>query len=123
MIRRGREDVSDQAVEAQEGQPAQNTAPPDSCAARCFAAQECLNRGLALHLQGKLHEALREYRRALDMDASDPYGRYLAGLALKAIGRHGQARAEWQRARELRALDEDSAWGLAMARKLLNSNL
>lgn len=91
--------------------------------ARCFAAQECLNRGLALHIQGKLHEALHEYRRALDLDASDAYGRYLAGLALKAIGRHRQARAEWQMARDLRALDEDSAWGLAMARKLLDSHL
>lgn len=90
---------------------------------RSFHAQECLNRGVSLHVQGRVHEALREYQNALDVDGHDPYGRYLAGLALKAIGSDGEAKSEWQRAGDLRVLDEDSAWGLAMARKLLDSDL
>ena len=90
---------------------------------RSFHSQECINRGVSLHLQGRVHEALREYQNALDVDGNDPYGRYLAGLALKAIGNDYEAKAEWQRARDLHILDEDSAWGLAMARKLLDSDL
>lgn len=90
---------------------------------RAFRAQEHLSRGLALHLQGKPREALREYRLALDLDASDAYGRYLAGLALKAMGCDREAREEWNMAKTMRAQDEDRAWGIAMAKKLLDSNL
>jgi Flp pilus assembly protein TadD len=99
-------------------------APPESRCAdfRAFRANEYLSRGLALHLQGKPGEALVEYRRALDLDAGDPYGRYLMGLALKALGRDAEARGEWREARTLRAHDEDSLWGIAMAKKLLDSS-
>ena len=98
-------------------QPLQGTG-----SARALCVHEHLNRGLALHSQGRVHEALAEYRMAIDLDADDPYGRYLAGLALKAVGQDSEAAAEWECAEGLSARDEDSAWGLAMARKLLDSS-
>ena len=89
---------------------------------RAFRAQEHLSRGLALHLQGKPREALIEYRRALDLESDDAYARYLTGLALKAIGCDREARVEWNMAKSMRSQDDDKAWGIVMAKKLLDLN-
>jgi len=113
-------DISESAEIFKADTDARYDSPPIDL--RAFRAQEHLSHGLALHIQGKFREALDEYRRGLEFSSNDAYGRYLTGLALKAIGRDQEAFGEWALAKTLRAQDEDCAWGVAMAKKLLDSN-
>ena len=85
-----------------------------------FDAQEYLSRGLALHLGGKPQAALIEYQRSLDMNEENPYAHYLTGLALMALGCDQQAHDEWRNAEALRPQDEQGAWAIRMARRLLD---
>jgi WD40 repeat protein/tetratricopeptide (TPR) repeat protein/tRNA A-37 threonylcarbamoyl transferase component Bud32 len=64
-------------------------------------AQVCNNRGWALYQQGKLDEAIVEYRRAIEVDSRFTWPHNYLGLALYDQGKRDQAGAEYRRAIEL----------------------
>ncbi|MGQ0654875.1 MAG: tetratricopeptide repeat protein [Betaproteobacteria bacterium] len=55
------------------------------------SAAEALQAGLALHNQGRFHDAAEAYRRALALDAALPAAAELLGRALASAGEHGPA--------------------------------
>jgi len=70
--------------------------------------------------QRVLRDSVAEYQRSLDMNEENPYAHYLTGLALMALGCDQQAHDEWRNAEALRPQDEQGAWAIRMARRLLD---
>ena len=58
--------------------------------------------GIALHLQGKLDEAISHYRRALQIDPSYVKAYYNMGITFRAQGRHDQAISCYRKALRLK---------------------
>ncbi len=56
--------------------------------------------GVALHAQGKLTEAVAEFRAAIRFKPDDPSAHYGLGITLKAQGKLAEAVAEFRKARD-----------------------
>lgn len=74
-------------------------------ARRLRLAVEAFQRGQELQSQGKIEEAILEYRRALRQDGEEAYWRAALATALEAKGELTAALEEFRRAAELSAED------------------
>ncbi|PIG92949.1 tetratricopeptide repeat protein [Gloeocapsopsis sp. IPPAS B-1203] len=67
------------------------------------------NLGIALGSQGKFAEAIAAFNRAIQINPSDPVSRQNLGVAFWSQGKVSQAVASLQKARELYAMQNNSA--------------
>ncbi len=74
---------------------------PQTDAERRARAQQLIEAGNAAYQQGDYRLAVRRYAAAVVERKDDPAAYYGMGMALGKLGRDEQARAAYQRAREL----------------------
>ncbi len=72
------------------------------------------NHGAALHLQGRLEEAIAEYREALRLEPDYADGHNTLGYVLEAQGRREEAKAAFEEALRLLPRHERAKKGLAL---------
>lgn len=74
------------------------------CALASSEAQVCLDQGIALFNQGRIHEALWVFFEGVSSHPENPTAHYLSGLGLQALGLGAEAQAEWERVLTLASL-------------------
>jgi Flp pilus assembly protein TadD len=78
-----------------------NAKAPETPEARAARAQQLIDSGNAAFRQGDYRLAVRRYSAAAVERKDDPAAYYGMGMALGKLGRDEEARAAYQRAREL----------------------
>lgn len=74
---------------------------PQSAAERAVRAQQLIDSGNAAYRQGDYRLAVRRYSAAAVERKDDPAAYFGMGMALNKLGRDEEARAAYQRARDL----------------------
>ena len=73
-----------------------------------------VDRAIIAYQDKKFDEALKELRRALELDPQNTDALYYEGLAYAALNRTGEAQAAWEKARGLNPADLDVAFQLGV---------
>ena len=88
---------------------------PQTAADRAARAQQLIDSGNAAYRQGDYRLAVRRYAAAAVERKDDPAAYYGMGMALGKLGRDEEARAAYQRARDLTQATAGPAGGAAGA--------
>ena len=78
-------------------------------------AEQYINRGVALHKQGELDDAIVSFRKAIELDPSDASAHYSLGKALRDKGQLDAAIASYRRAIEFQPDNAMTHYHLAHA--------
>lgn len=85
--------------------------PGPAQAHSALSAQMHLQSGLDLYAQGETLEALWSFFEAVGAEPRDALGRYLCGLALRALGLETEAQTEWKTVLILTSAEEAAVFG------------
>ena len=75
--------------------------PPEETSAIPRNADDFLQRGWTLHVQGDYTRAEADFRKALNMDANSPEATYAIGMSLKIQGKQQESAEFFQKTIEL----------------------